>query len=168
MDSTMAPPDPATRVEPPAAPIRLVAVPPFDAVAADGHAVARAAWLMVIAGVGAAIGSLLPWGRVTTFLGTIAIEGTHGDGKLTLLAGVFVAAVGVLVLLSRASYHLVVLGLVGCCAVVAVTGYNALDLTVLSGEHDVLGVVDVAYGLWLTLAAGVAGILGGALLIQRP
>ena len=164
----MAPPDPATRVASPVAPMRLVPAAPVDAGAADGQAVARAAGLMIIAGVGAAIGSLLPWGQVTTFLGTIAIEGTHGDGKLTLLAGIFVAAVGVLVLLSRASYHLVVLGLVGCCAVVAVTGYNALDLTVLSGEADVLGVVDVAYGLWLTLGAGVAGILGGALLIQRP
>ena len=164
----MAPPDPATRVESPAAPIRLVAVAPIDAAVADGHAVARAAWLMVIAGVGRGDRLAAALGAGHDLPRHHRHRGTHGDGKLTLLAGVFVAIVGVLVLLSRASYHLVVLGLVGCCAVVAVTGYNALDLTVLSGEHDVLGVVDVAYGLWLTLAAGVAGILGGALVIQRP
>jgi hypothetical protein len=135
---------------------------------ADGRAVARAAWLMVGAGAATAIASLLPWGRVTTPAETIAIAGTQGDGKLTLLAGLFITAVGVLALLSRASYHLVVLGLVASCAVVAVAGYNALDLAGFGGAQDVLGVVDVGYGLWLALGGGVVGILGGALLIQRP
>lgn len=154
---TLPPPDPATMIVTPAQPAR-----------AATNVVALGAWLLVTSGIGAAACSLLPWGQVTTFLGVMAIAGTRGDGKLTVAAGLFVALVGVLVLWSRASYNLVVLGLVGSCAVVAITGYNALDLGGLSGDAELLGVVDVGYGLWLTLAAGIAGILGGALLIQDP
>jgi hypothetical protein len=161
----LVPPDPSTRV---AAPTPLRRVTEVGDTNTDGQAVTRAAGLMVIAGLAAMAGSLLPWGSVTAWFGTVTVAGTAGNGRLTLAAGAFVAAVGLLALRSWASYHLVVLGLVAACAVVAITGYNAIDLTGLGAHPPALGAVDVGYGLWLTLGAGVTGILGAALLIQRP
>ncbi len=152
--SRLPPPDPAQRV----------------ATSAPAHrdGVSRAAWLVLAGGVGAVAGSVLPWGDISTFLGTFAIRGTHGDGKITMIAGGFVALVGLLVLAARATHNLVVLALFAACAVVAVAGYNLFNLGSLSGGAGTLGAIDVGYGLWLTLGAGVTAVLGSALLVQRP
>jgi hypothetical protein len=152
--SVLPPPDPVTRVSGGVA-----------ARATDRYACA--AWLLVAGGVGASIGSILPWGRLSTYLGEFAVAGTRGDGRFTLAAGLFVAVVGALVLLARASYNLVVLGLVGACGIVAIAGYNAMNVAAISAQPEVTGVIDVGYGLWLTVAAGVSAIVGGALLVHE-
>jgi uncharacterized membrane protein len=151
--TVLPPPDPVTRVT--------------RGVAAATDRYACAAWLLVTGGVGAGIGSILPWGRLSTYLGEFAVAGTRGDGRFTLAAGLFVAAIGALVLFARASYNLVVLGLVGACGIVAIAGYNALNVAAIHAQPEVMGVIDVGYGLWLTLAAGVSAIVGGALLVHE-
>lgn len=152
--TALPPPDPATQAT--------------ETLVATSNAVSTAAWLLLGGGVGAAAGSVLPWGDITTFLGTFAVSGTRGDGKFTMVAGLFLAVVGGLVLLTRASHNLVVLALFAACAVVAVAGYNLFNPSLLDGGVDVLGDIEVGYGLWLTLGAGVAALVGGALLVQRP
>jgi hypothetical protein len=151
--SVLPPPDPVTRVT--------------GVVAPANDRYATAAWLLVAGGVGASIGSILPWGRLTTYLGEIAVAGTRGDGRFTLVAGLFVAATGALVLLARASYNLVVLGLVGACGIVAIAGYNVLNIASIHAQPEVMGVVDVGYGVWLTIAAGISAIVGGAFLVHH-
>lgn len=44
-------------------------------------------WLMISAACLLIMGSLLPWGRIESSLGTIVIRGTEGDGILTMAIG---------------------------------------------------------------------------------
>jgi hypothetical protein len=46
-------------------------------------------WVGIVGGVGAVIGSFLPWAQVTTGFGTISRAGTDGggDGVITLILG---------------------------------------------------------------------------------
>ena len=44
-------------------------------------------WLMISSTCLLIVGSLLPWGRIISSMGTIVIRGTDGDGILTLAIG---------------------------------------------------------------------------------
>lgn len=107
--------------------------------------------LMVIAG------SLMPWGTVRSVFGSVSINGTDGDGVLTLGAGVAVAAVAALTGLVEQRWLWIT-------QVVLTVGVGALGLlelyNVTSESRDAsngLVHVSVGSGLYvLLLGAGLA------------
>lgn len=121
-----------------------------------------------LAGAAAVIGSQGPWVVVTVpFLGTITYSGTDGtnDGMYSLIAGAIAAAlmlvVAVLHIEPRVRQLLAVFSLVAFAVVVVVV---LLDWE--SADDNIAGMIlisqdllSVAWGLYLTLAAGAAGFL---------
>jgi hypothetical protein len=131
-------------------------------------------WLLLGAAIAAVIGALLPWARIELSLGpqalTTSVAGTEGDGVITLVLGLALGALAVLVL-NRARLTLGgVLAIVVASALLAIALIDIVDVNRTAGDiNNPLVTVGVGAGLWVTLVAGLAGVLGGVLLLlQRP
>lgn len=111
------------------------------------------------------VGALLPWATVSTAFGTVSVNGTEGDGVLTLGGGVVAAA---LLLFGR--------GRKGAAVVAAIVGM----LVTLVGVYDLANVSSAAAeaanqfargsagaGLWLTVVGGGAMTLCSAVAAAR-
>jgi hypothetical protein len=131
------------------------------------------AWVLLGAGLGAVLGALLPWVRAS--VGPITVErvGTDVDGASTLFLGVVLGAVALLgALIRKAPTRRLALGvaaLVVAALLVLIAVLRIADVASSADDIGLGGIVDVSIGsgLWLTLAAGLAGILGGVLLVLR-
>lgn len=108
------------------------------------------AWVTA-AGIG--LGSVLPWASITIFLGTINVNGTRGDGKLTLVAAV-VAAIGA----GLANRWLFA---VPCFVATAIMGYDAVNIASFGNDYSDVASVDIGFGLILGLAAAIGGSVLG-------
>lgn len=152
-------------------------VPPGYVLGADGQlhatadptaaATATGAWewnaasaLVVGGAAGAFIGAFLPWAKV----GALSVAGTDGDGVLTLILGIAAGALGVGGI--RKGGKGLLIGSLVCAALVAVIA--VIDIA------DINSVADGPFGLTaepgggiiLTLAAGIAGVVGSILAIR--
>lgn len=123
-------------------------------------------WLLFAVGILTAVASLLPW---AVFFG-ISIDGTKGDGTLTVLCAVIISAVGLIIglgqgLLWAPITALAVAGLVTITALADIE--NVTRLVDSSPDAFDPGAVTVGPGLWLTLIAGLLGIGVSAVALLR-
>ena len=104
-----------------------------------------------------AIGSLGPWAKVDTVFGTISVNGTSGDGPLTIVAAGLVLA-GFL-------SSVWVLRWVGAIGALAVGGYDLINASSRFSDLNAgneFAHASVAWGLWLVVAAAVVAIVAAA------
>ena len=158
-------PDPASRVR---------ALPqPGDAPATSatpddgpiGRAQSASGWLLVVGGGLATLGSVLPWSVVTSSRRVLSADGLGGDGRITLLLGLVMVAVGVMALVSRLRRAACILALVAAAIVVVVAGYNAFDLDSFGTASDQMASLEMGHGLLITAIGGGVGIVGGVRLV---
>ncbi len=113
------------------------------------------------------LGSVLPWVTVTTVFGTVSMNGTDGDGVITLILGLPVVILGIL----AATRGLSLLGIIVAAALVFIVGWTTYtdisNLAEVTGDVG-LGQASIGIGLWLLVISSVAGLFGvGGLLINR-
>jgi hypothetical protein len=117
-------------------------------------------WVAFGGGLAAVVGAFLPWARVLVF----TVNGTDGDGQLTLAAGVVAAAVAAPVALGHAN-KLAHIATVLCGVGVLFVGiYDLTNLRDFDDEaaDDLFSVeVTPGAGLYLTVAAGATMTIAG-------
>jgi hypothetical protein len=142
-----------------------------------------AATLALAGGVAAGIGSFLAWAEISAGPITEQAKGIDGwEGKATLIAGIVMAGGAVRVFLQRprASSGLAVRGVLGGVVALGVALYTAAtarDQLLDAAETQLsrgqveraldsgLLELSLAFGLFVVIAGGVQGILGGLLSI---
>jgi hypothetical protein len=130
------------------------------------------AWVLLGAAIAAVIGALLPWARIDVSFGTedvsANVNGTEGDGVITLVLGILLGAVAVLALATRGvARWAAVVGTVAAVVMTAIAIIDIVDVNRTAGDISPLVDVSVGAGLWVTLIAGLAGIIGGVLLLAK-
>jgi hypothetical protein len=123
-------------------------------------------WVMIVGATLALLGAFLPWATASAVFVSVSKNGIDGDGKLTAVLAV---VTGILVLTylrsaSRQAAVLVIVGVLG--AIVALVGVaDFVDVSSkigdLTTEEQRLVSISVGIGLYLTIAAGVAIVVGG-------
>ncbi len=116
--------------------------------------------LALVGGCLMVLGSLFPWAQVVSVFGTVTVNGTEGDGKITIVLGLVVAVLGLLAIANRrAKLHILVpiLGLVG-------GGIGLLDLLNASSKFESVasdGFVhpSIGIGLYLVILGGIATLV---------
>ncbi len=177
--AALPPPDAAPAIAPsspwpaPTSPPTSPAVPP-DATApsAPTSSPPIGAWVLLAAALAAVIGALLPWAELSVTFGqglSAQVNGTEGDGKITLALGIVVALAAVLAFLR---HHLAtwaaVIALFASALLVTIAIVDIVDVKRTAGDVRLVFVdVEVGRGLWLTLAAGVVGVCGAVVLLAR-
>jgi hypothetical protein len=106
------------------------------------------------------VGSVSPWATVSTAFGTLSINGTEGDGLITIAGGV------VLLLLIGMTKH------VGSIIVSALTGavlvYDLFNVNAnVSGGGNEFVNASVGWGLWLATIGAVLAFLSSITLYQE-
>jgi hypothetical protein len=123
------------------------------------------ALLPLIGGAAVVVGSLLPWGTVTTVFGSVSIAGTEGDGKITLALGGALVLIAVLEMVGQISASKWVLGLVAAGAA-GVAGYDWLNISQRLGEvQSEYARASVGIGLQVAALGGVLALVGA---LVRP
>ena len=129
-----------------------------------------AAWVLLGAGIVAVIGAVLPWATIAFRLDTRSlsdqINGTARGGIITLMLGLTLGGAAILTMITggigrwAAAFALVAATLMVMIALVDIT-----DVKRAAGDNGLVGLVtvDVGVGLWLTVVAGIAGLVGGVL-----
>jgi hypothetical protein len=142
-----------------------------------------AATLALAGGVAAGVGSFLAWAEISAGPFTEQARGIDGwEGKATLIAGIVMAAGAVRVFLQRprAASRLAIRGVLGGVVALGVALYTAAtarDQLLDAAETQLsraqveraldsgLLELSLAFGLFVVIAGGVQGILGGLLSI---
>ncbi len=119
------------------------------------------AWVGIAGAVTALLGSLLPWVSVVTFLGTIDVAGTKGDGKITLVLA-FAAGTALLVATTKRAAGTAIAAGIVASAGFAVAGYDAVTLsTRFSNVNTTLASIQLGFGMYLCLLGFAAAAVGG-------
>lgn len=129
--------------------------PPPSAAADPEKKSHEATWMMIGGGVGAVVAAFLPWYTV----GAFTLNGTSGDGQITMVLGVILALLGFLRKNGRSSpiwLAIIVAGLI-----IAIGGYHL-------GTNSDDELVSVGVGVYATIAAGFFGIIGSTIARQNP
>ena len=115
-----------------------------------------------------ALGSVLPWATVSSAFGSISVNGTSGDGGITLVLGVIAIVMGVLLVRGFvATGWLVGTGAVFLVAL-GVSLHDASDVSSVSSRISNDIGLSVGFGLWLCLLASIAGLVATVVLfVQR-
>jgi hypothetical protein len=111
------------------------------------------------------IGSVLPWASVTTFVGTISVNGTNGDGVLTLIGALLIAGLAGPALWGLARRGLLIGALVLSALVAVVALIDIADVSSRVADANGTGLVhaSVGFGLWLTLVGAIVATAGTAI-----
>jgi hypothetical protein len=119
--------------------------------------------VIAIAGLVAAIGSFMTWAKAVSDLGggaSLSIAGTDGqrDGKITVVLGALVLAVGIVILVKQGRLWASIVGIVlsSICGLVALADIG--DITDKSKKLAGIGHIDVGVGLVLVLIASVVAL----------
>ena len=139
-------PGPDTDHETPASPVTSTPWPIQRVVAIGG-----AAFVIV--------GSLMPWATLNTVFGSISVNGTEGDGIITLIGGVIT---GILVLTKKYLASVVVSAITA--AVLVYDFFNVSNIVDSGGDF---ASISVGWGLIVATLAGIAAIVGSAMMMQR-
>lgn len=109
---------------------------------------------------GLALGSVLPWASVQSVFGSITVNGTDGDGVLTLACGI-IAIIGFAV-------RKPLLALIPSAIGLAIGLFDLIDINRNIGEVETdFARASIGYGLWLLVAGGVVAVVAAALLITQ-
>jgi hypothetical protein len=116
--------------------------------------------MLVIGGGLAMLGSILPWSVVTTSRRVLSADGLRGDGRITLLLGLIVVAIGVRALVGLVRRPVVVVALVAASVTAVIAGFNAFDLQGFGNASDQLASLNVGHGLLITVIGAVVAVIG--------
>lgn len=126
-----------------------------------------AGWLLLAASIVVVIGSVMPW--ATAFGGAISEAGTSGDGAITLVLGLILAASGLLVGLGHGRRWIAVIDVLLAAGITATAAADLSNgLSASSGAH---GLVSVGSGLWVTVVGGALTLLASCAVVatmRRP
>jgi hypothetical protein len=126
-------------------------------------------WILFAVGVLTAVASLLPW----AVLFGVSVNGTGGDGTLTVLCAVIISSTGLIIGLGQGLLWAPIAAC-GCAVLVSLTALadigNIGRFVDTSGGNFDAGAITVGPGLWLTLIAGILGIAVSvvAMVRRRP
>jgi len=116
----------------------------------------------LVGGALVTIGSFMPWAGVATVFGTLSVNGTEGDGKITMVIGLVLVLLAILELTGASNTRIAALVLALIAA--GVGGYdlvNASDKIADVGNEYARASVGV--GLYAVVAGGVLAVVGGFL-----
>ena len=130
------------------------------------------AWLLLGVALAAVIGALLPWAELSLeqVPGLSArVNGTEGDGRITLALGIVIGLAAVLAFVSRRLVlWAAVLAVVASALLILISIIDIADVRRTANEPRLVFVnVRVGSGLWLTLVAGIVGVVAGVVLLVR-
>lgn len=128
-------------------------------------------WLLLGTAVLVIIGSLTPWVTIHIFDQSATIDGTTGDGKLTIFCGGIVAVTGLLIGLRQGRLWTSIVALVFAVVTVLIGFADLGNISQLYGPAKDFpdSVFSVGFGLWLVLIGGVAGlVLSIVAMVRRP
>jgi hypothetical protein len=114
----------------------------------------------ILAGVGVIVGSLLPWATVLTIFGEINVDGTRGDGKITLAAGALIVlgfVIGAGAMQTLAGIGAALVGIVNLISVSRAVGDAESEYTSAS----------TGYGLYLVVAAALVAVVAATVLNRK-
>lgn len=156
----------------PTSPVALPAVPPDAVLVRPGTPSPIGAWVLLVAALAAVIGALLPWAELSVPFGrglSVQVNGTEGDGRITLALGIVVALAAVLAFLRHyLATWAAIIALFASALLITIAIVDIVDVKRAAGDIRLVFVeVEVGSGLWLTLAAGVAGVCGAVVLLAR-
>jgi hypothetical protein len=123
---------------------------------------------MVAGAATVVVGSFLPWAKVNLGALSVSINGTEGDGVLTLILGALFGAFGIVALKRQRHTLAVVMGLIGSGLALAIGIYDIADINNVADDLEGGGEflrVSTGFGLYLVIAGAVAGVAGS--LIKR-
>lgn len=115
----------------------------------------------IVIGAGALLilGSVLPWATVSTAFLSLSVNGTAGDGGITLTLGIVALVIGVLLVRGFvATGWLIGVGVIFLIAL-GVSLHDASDVSSVSSQLSQDVGVSVGIGLWLCLLASVSGLV---------
>jgi len=142
-------------------PTAVPAAPAFDMTSTLADPVKKWIAYSVIAGVVALIGSLGPWVVVSAgILGGVSVNGTQGDGVITLFLALLTIAAAIVYLLKPGKLSWLPWGLIGAGAVTTLIAIITFSkMSSLGGMMS----VGAGWGLFAVLLAGLATAGLGAL-----
>jgi hypothetical protein len=104
------------------------------------------------------VGSLMPWATINTAFGSISINGTDGDGVITLVAGIII---GILVFRKKYLGSLLVSAAASCVLV-----YDFLNVSSnVAGESEFAS-ASVGWGLIVGTIAGIGSTIASFILLR--
>ena len=125
----------------------------------------NAAWWLIGGAAAGVFGAFLPW----VSAGPFSVSGIDGDGQITAILSIITGIIGIVALRSsdqRTSGPGKVFAIL-LSAVVALVGFY--DLGEIGGElDDSIIEVTPGFGLFVTIAGGIIGVVGAARLKKRP
>ena len=123
--------------------------------------------LMIVGGALSIAGSFLPWAKASVQSISATANGMDGDGELTLILGIALAVFGV-ISLTRSVRPVTILGIVAGVLIAAIGLYDASTVKDDIPAEAIAGglKVTVEFGLWIVIAAGVIGTIGGVLALM--
>ena len=126
-------------------------------------------WLFIGSGLALIIGSMLPWATVQAGIISASINGTSGDGKITLVLGIPLVVLGGFLLQRSIAMKWVIGGGVISLATLILSITKMIDLpnpgSVGSGDFKFAILVQIGMGLWLCLLASIVGVLAAGLVV---
>ena len=134
-------------------------------------------WLVIAGAVVAIVAAFLPWITATAaFVGSVSRNGLDGDGQITIVLGVAAVVLAVVALRGHSAplaALVIVAGLGALIAVIGVIDYVDAKNRIgdLTAEERQLIAISIGVGLYLTIAAGIAVVVGavlGAVSQDRP
>jgi hypothetical protein len=111
------------------------------------------------------VGSLLPWATARTVLGDVSINGTEGDGVLTLILALVAGAITVAVIVGkRPGMWAYVVLLIAAVLTAFIGVYDLVDVSRTVGDD--YAHISTGAGLWLVALASLV-LLGGGVQLTR-
>jgi hypothetical protein len=118
-------------------------------------------WLLLGTAALSAAGSVTPWVQIQFGSLSQDVNGTVGDGKLTLVCAVAVAVTGLVIALRQGRLWASIVALVFAVFTVLIGLADLGSLNQLYGPTTGLpsDVFSIGFGLWLVIVGGLAGIV---------
>ena len=134
------------------------APPPPPQPAAAGSSKAGPA-ISLVGGALVSVGSLMPWASIATVFGTVNLNGTEGDGKITLVLGLLVVLFAILELTGSSGTRGI--GLVVALLAAAAGIYDMTNLSSRMGEvTSEFARPSVGVGLYAVVGGGALAVIG--------
>ncbi|MGH9271978.1 MAG: hypothetical protein ACRDZ2_11960 [Ilumatobacteraceae bacterium] len=117
-------------------------------------------WIGLGGAVALALGSVLPWASIQTAFGSVSVNGTDGDGALTLACGVL-AIIGFAV-------QKPLLAIIPAGIGLAIGLYDLININRnISNVDTEFARSSVGFGLWVLVAGGIVAVISAFMLIAQ-
>jgi hypothetical protein len=156
---------------PPVVPPAPAPVPVTPAAPTASTAGARSGWrpgtiAMVVGALVLAVGSIGPWAEISAGFFSQSVNGTDGDGTITLVAAILILVIAVVTASTNAKSGLVVIALLAAMIAGGTGIIDAIDVRNRASDlADVTRFADahVGWGLWATIGGAAVALVGAFL-----